>query len=292
MKIVKLKGGLGNQMFQYSFAKLLQKRTHEQIKIDLTPYKKLTRDNVRKPRILQFQTTLPIASQRDLDEICILRHTQNSQTNIYRMGIALEVTLNKKYFFEKNRAFRRPETLLNYQYYDGYWQSWRYVEEVWKGLRKEFVPNYELNEMTKRSIENIDKQNAVFVGVRRGDYTKDIGHNGIYGTDYYRKAMNYIAKRVVEPVFYIFSNDIDWCKKNLDLSGYTVIYREPEVQTSDFEELLIMASCKHAVIVNSSFHWWGAWMQQNKNKIICCPTKWWADNKPIDIEPKEWVKID
>ena len=100
------------------------------------------------------------------------------------------------------------------------------------------------------------------------------------------------VKTVNNPVFYIFSNDIGWVKKNLDLDRYRVVYRENENIIDDFEELQLMASCKHSIIGNSTFHWWGAWLINNPDKIIVAPKRWFFDNKPIDIVPPTWIRID
>ena len=105
--------------------------------------------------------------------------------------------------------------------------------------------------------------------------------------------MKKISEKTENPIFYIFSNDINWCKQNLALdNSFKIVYREPEQQVDDFEELMLMSSCKHAIMVNSTYHWWGAYLIKNKNKVICCPKKWFFDDKPIDIIPNDWVVID
>lgn len=292
MRIVKLKGGLGNQMFQYSYALLLKKRTGDKVYVDYSAYKSLEGDTVRVPRIAKFRISLPAATEKELQQVCRLKHVGNSQSFIYRVGVFIEGMINKRYYIEPNRAFIHPETIINNAYFDGYWQSWRYVNEVKDDVLKEFVPNYVMNNATIETQNVMQNQNAVFVGVRRGDYKKEASHYGSFGTEYYERAMSYIDKRAEKPVYYVFSNDIDWCKNNIKWGNRNVVFREKEMQINDFEELMLMATCKHAIIANSSFHWWGATLIKNKNKIICCPKKWWFDDKPIDIIPNDWVKIE
>ena len=291
MKVVKLKGGLGNQMFQYAYAKVLQKTTKEEIFLDYTAFDSLDNDNVRVPRIKKFCITLPSASNEQIDRICKIKHRGNSQALLYRVGILVEKKINKEYFFEPNRAYIAPERVINYKYYDGYWQSWRYVEEVRSEIEKEYVPNYTLSNQTRETQKKLKNENSVFVGVRRGDYTKEVQHYGYFGTQYYRTAMEYISEQIDNPQFYVFSNDIAWCKQNIDWSNYNVKFREQEEQVDDFEELILMNSCKHAIIVNSSYHWWGAYLNSDSEKIVCCPEKWWFDDKPIDIIPEKWIRI-
>ena len=118
-----------------------------------------------------------------------------------------------------------------------------------------------------------------------------VKHYGGFQKDYYLKAMGYMCKQLKDPTFYIFTNDLDFVKKELDLSCFNVKYREDEDQTSDLEELFVMGACKHAIISNSTFNWWGAWLIENKDKIVIAPKKWFHDNKPIDIVPPEWIRM-
>lgn len=291
MRIVKFKGGLGNQMFQYAYAKLVEKRTDDTVKLDYSAYENLDGDMVRKPRIMRFQLTLPAADKEDIAKICKLQHKGNSLSFWYKVKIFLESKLNKNYAFEPNRAYIDPAGLQNKLYFDGYWQSWRYVDEVREVLKQDFVPAQPLSEKTQGFQKKMQSENAVFVGVRKGDYTAEIEHYGSFDSSYYQKAMTLIEQTVENPVYYVFSNDVQWCKDNMDWGGRTVCYREPEDQTDDFEELMLMASCSHAIIVNSTYHWWGATMIENPDKIICCPDTWFFDGAPIDIIPADWNRI-
>lgn len=291
MKIVKLKGGLGNQMFQYCYGLLVEKRTGEEVKLDYSAYCSLDSDTVRVPRIEKFQIHLKPADKKDIAKICKFPHIGNSLSFRYKLGVLAEEKLNSKYFREPNRAYIDPGRLMRYDFFDGYWQSWRYVEEVRSKVSSEFKPNYVLSDKTRETQKIMLKENAVFVGVRRGDYAAEKDHYGSFDSKYYLKAMDYISQRINNPTFYVFSNDIEWCKSNLDWGTYNVRFRDKELQTDDFEELMLIASCQHAVIVNSSYHWWGATLIQNPDKIVCCPEKWWFDDKPIDIIPETWIRI-
>lgn len=291
MRIVKLKGGLGNQMFQYSFAKLIKKRTHDDVKIDLSSFGNLKDDLVRRPRILKFKITLPIATSADLHSICKIKHSGNSQSFMYRAGIAVEKTINPKYYFESDRAYRSVDDMQPYLYFDGYWQSWRYVNEVWDELKEEFTPNYQIEPETREMIGKVKRENSVFVGVRRGDYLTEKNHYGSYGQEYYDKAFRVIEEKIDNPVYYIFSNDIAWVKGNLEFGKRNIIFREPEQIVDDFEDLLIMMNCRHSIILNSTYHWWGGRMNDAADKLVVAPKKWFQDNKPIDIVPPHWVRV-
>jgi len=291
MRIVKLKGGLGNQMFQYAFAKCLEKETGDIVKLDYSAYDTLQEDTIRKIGISKYCITLESASIEELRSILRLNHKSNSQSFGYRVGILIENAINKSYYWEPDRRFRSIQSLKDYSYFDGYWQSWRYVDLIKNELVRDFQPNYTLSQATVTLKNTMECQNSVFIGVRRGDYSKELSHYGSFSTQYYRNAMGFISAHVDNPVFYIFSNDIQWCKTNIDWGNHTVVFRDLDQQTSDFEELQLMTSCKHAIIVNSTFNWWGATLIKNDRKIVCCPEKWWFDNKPIDIINNGWIKI-
>ena len=291
MKIIKLKGGLGNQLFQYSFANLIKLKTGDNVQLDMSYYEYCNNDSVRKPRILKMDISLPIASKNDIGRICHLKHYGNPQTNGYRLGIFAENIINNSYYFEKSRAYINPDSILEYKYFDGYWQSWRYVDPVWDIIRKDLRPNYILNASTNVMVNEVEGHNSVFVGVRKGDYATEKNHYGSFDNTYYQKAMDYISSNVENPIFYVFSNDISWVKQNIDFNNRNVVYREPEDTIDDFEDFIIMSHCKHAIIVNSTFHWWGARINDSAGKIVIAPKKWWFDDKPIDIVPPHWIKL-
>ena len=295
MKIVKFKGGLGNQMFQYAFAKLLEKRTCETVKLDMSAYASLRNDNVRKPRVEKFNLSLQQVTESEKKSVVLFKQRGNSLSLFYKARVFFESKLNKRYFFERNRAFIDPAQIIKYNYYDGYFQSWRYVKEVEQEVKQEFIPVHELSKNSQLVKEKMLRENSVFIGVRKGDYTSDknsVAHYGAFTNEYYLRAMDIIAEKVSDPVFYIFSNDVNWCKNNIDWGKHNVIYREADEQTDDFEELILMSSCKHAIIVNSTYHWWGAYLINNDEKIVVAPKRWFFDDSPIDIVPPEWIRVD
>ncbi|MDY3846131.1 MAG: alpha-1,2-fucosyltransferase [Eubacteriales bacterium] len=291
IKIVKLKGGLGNQMFQYAFAKLIEKRTGKKVYLDYSAYNSLKNDNIRVPRIEKFAITLESADREVLKRVCRLRHKGNSRSFGYKVGIFLEGKINPRYFIEPDRAFIEPNDIIGKTYFDGYWQSWRYIEEVKDEIFREYIPKSPISEKTAKTKTVMENENSVFVGVRRGDYLKEFSHYSAFDSSYYERAMQYIDEHVKNPVYYVFSNDIEWCKENINWGEHTVKFREPEFQVNDFEEFILMSSCKHAIIVNSTYNWWGAYMIKYPEKIVLAPSKWFFDNSPIDIIPPEWIKI-
>ena len=291
MKIVKIKGGLGNQMFQYSFAKLLERLSSEEVKIDMSSYDSVINDEVRKPRLLKYNISLEIATLREINSKRIFLPKRNPLNAQDKVKIMLERIFNHNYYFESDRAYRNPQKILKYSYFDGQWQSWRYFSDIEKEIKNEFHPNYKLNVNTLRLQEIMKNQESVFIGIRRGDYLTEQKHYGSFGQAYYNAAIHKINSITKNPVFYIFSNDIPWVKQNLNFGKNIAIYREKEDIIDDFEELQLMSSCKHAIIGNSTFHWWGAWLNDNINKTIIAPQNWFFDNKSIDIVPSTWLRM-
>lgn len=296
MKIIKLKGGLGNQMFQYAFAKYVEKKSGDISILDFSAYAELLNDEIRKPRLLKFNISSLVANDGQIKQATMLKHEGNSLSYQYKMKIFLEAVFNPKYYFEwKRGAFISLSGIKKHSYFDGYWQSIDYIEPIKEQLLGEFIPNYNLSKKAQEQMVEMQAQNSVFVGIRKGDYTANASarkHFGVITNKYYLKAMELIVSKIENPVFHIFSNDIEWCRQNLDFKDFNVVFRSKEIQTDDFEELMIMSSCKHAIISNSTFNWWGAYLIKNPNKVIVCPLRWFNDDKSINIIPAEWCRIE
>lgn len=278
-------------MFQYTFGCMLQEKYNQhEILADFSGYSLPDSDGIRIPRILELNTGIQLADQRVLNQIFMLNHKTKSK-NWQRIVLGTEALFNQKYCLEWNRAWINPERLLSYEYYDGYWQCWKYLNDIEHILRVKFQLQKPLGDKSKKAIEYITSVNSIMVGIRRGDYLEEQKHYGTFGIEYYYRCMDYICERVTNPVFIIFSNDIEWVKKNMPLGKYSVVYRTKEEQDSDTEELMVMAACKHYIIVNSTYQWWGAWLSRNPEKIVIAPEQWFSDNKPIDIVPPDWIKM-
>lgn len=294
MRIVKIKGGIGNQMFQYSFAKLLEKETKDTVKLDFQDYNYRKKDKIRIPRLLNFNISLEESTFDELRKITKFPKILKRNMLSYKISIFIEKTINKLYYFENNRKYTNIKEIIKYNYYDGYWQSYKYVDSIINEIKNDFTSKIRLSEKTMIFKEEISNQNSVFIGVRKGDYTKNkktMKHYGSFSSDYYINSIKIIQNNVSNPVFYVFSDDIEWAKDNINWGGYKVKFREKEDQTNDFEELILMSSCKNAIIVNSTFNWWGARLINNPSKIVVCPENWFFDNKPIDIIPEDWIRL-
>lgn len=289
---MKLKGGFGNQLFQYAFAKLMERESGETVSLDVSQYSLVGDDKIRVPRLLDLRISLPVASEEDVRKLLLLQQKSHPSSVNYKANLIMESLINKRFYFEKDRRCREVSSLMKYSYFDGYWQSYKYCDPVKNIILPEIKTKHSLSDETLRIMETVSRENSVFLGVRKGDYEKEKEHYGQFDNGYYLRAMSYIAERLYDPVFYVFSNDVQWCKEHLKWDDFNVQYREQEQQVSDLEEFFIMQSCRNAIIINSTFHWWAAYLIDNPDKIVIHPSKWFFDNKPIDIYHPDWVTVE
>jgi hypothetical protein len=177
-------------------------------------------------------------------------------------------------------------------YISGFWQCERYFQRFEDEIRRDFVIRKEHLENTDRWLQLIQSGTSISLHVRRGDYVANPATNAFHGLcepEYYQKALKKMTENTENPVVYIFSDDIQWCKQNLkpELSHHYV------ETGSAYKDLFLMRSCKHNIIANSSFSWWGAWLNINSQKIVIAPSVWFKDPSAQynDIIPINWYKI-
>lgn len=289
--IVRLKGGLGNQMFIYAFVRKMQLSYGIKIKIDKSFFEYI--DELGGAFLIDdFDVLYDVASEEEINKVCLFKHKQKPRTFLYRVFIFLESKLNKKYYRIKNFQYVNPVELLNYSYLDGSWQSWKYLDGIENVIKREFVLKKPLSEKINKQIAEASNCESVFIGIRKGDYTnpENVKLYGSLSDNYYNEAIKIIKAKHPDAKFYIMSDDIEWVKKNIKFDCEP-IYRTDEMVGTGQEEMMFMKSCKHAIISNSTFHWWGAWLIDNPNKIIVAPKEWFADGTKIDILPPNWELV-
>lgn len=284
MIIIKLKGGLGNQFFQYAFGKNLSKITGSELKIDISNFK----NNKRTFLLDKFNTDFKIALEKEIEKFIpknkLKRFIKKKVNNILPFS-------KKNYYIEKEDNFNKKIFNLNpNSYIEGYWQNEKYFYNIKKTLQKELtLKNNNLQHIYK-NYKELKENESVSIHIRRGDYLeKKYAEKYInLNTNYYKQAIKLITKKNKNPYFFIFSDDIDWCKKNLNIAN--CFYIDQTLQLKDYEELILMSKCKHNIIANSTFSWWAAWLNKNPNKIIIAPQKW-KINEKTNLNLKEWIQI-
>lgn len=302
---VYFQGGLGNQLFQMSLAYLLAKKEKLKISFNTEGYsngirrfelnkfpqiKKLkieTKNTLNlKYKFIRFIKRKIIYLIQILNLEKSLFNTSNGQNKIFALDQKIfEISpyvYNEEIF---NQKFKSNMTLV------GYYQSEKYFSKNKKEILNLFNFPMSKNKKFIHFFNKIKNCNSVAVHVRRGDYiSKELKqYFDILSKDYYARCFEYINKKTFNPKFFIFSDDIDYVKQ-MNMFKKNCIFVDTN---SPFIDLNLMTYCKHFIIANSSFSWWGAWLCKNKKKIICAPSKWVNDNIPtIDIIPNEWIKIN
>lgn len=286
---VRLIGGLGNQLFQYAAARALALRRGAQVKLDLTAFESY---GLRRYELASYPIAAGIATAEELQAI---GKEQPASGLLARLVGQLKASRlhhyrEPSYNFDPRLA-EQPLPLLM----DGYWQSERYFLDFAGVLRAELTPQEPLEAVNAELAERIRATTAVSLHVRRGDYVSDAHTNAYHGVcslDYYRAAVAHIRERVPEAQLFVFSDDHDWTRDNLKLDLPTS-YVTANSADKGFRDLQLMSMCKHHIIANSSFSWWGAWLNPSPDKIVAAPKRWFAKggNDTRDLLPPAWVQL-
>jgi hypothetical protein len=188
--------------------------------------------------------------------------------------------------------YRKNLTKNTRAYMVGRYQEYYYMNNMRESLLSDFAFKQNIPESVGMYYFEIIKNNSVSIHVRRGDYT-DAKEFDICPINYFRNAVNYISEVIKNPVYYVFSDDHGWVKNNFKfLEKYTIVDNS-QYENADYFDLYLMTNCKHNIIPNSTFSWWGAWLNQNQNKIVICPQKWNGHDLVYtdEICPPEWKRV-
>lgn len=289
MKIVRILGGLGNQMFQYAFLVALRERLQEEVLMDTNIFDSYKLHNgFELDRI--FNITAEKANVKQIRELT--RYTNNYfLARIYRRLPQLKTECREKFSYKYYPEFLQRE---GDAYYDGYWQYYKYFDCYKKALLDEFSFKSGMDEYNTAFLNHL--QNSTFISVslhvRRGDYLNHKLYKGICNMNYYHKAISYVNEILGDNIhFVIFSNDPTWCDSELrpllkNSQEVTIVDWNKGVES--YKDLRLMASCQVNIIANSSFSWWAAYLNQHFEKKVIAPVKW--INLPLEypIQLPSW----
>lgn len=268
MIVVKVHGGLGNQMFQYAFGRSLAVRNSTMLYLDKGH-------------------TQPKHRPYELDNLNIVAEAAGDE----------EIRISKSFGYFCEKSFVYDESMINKQrgYFYGYWQSYKYFddERVLKLLRVELKARLKEFDVVKGDDIDFCLGSPVALHVRRGDYVERQDYHNLCTVGYYLSAIDYIKRFVKDPVVFFFSDDIEWVKEELDnkidlpkfyLGG-----------NKSFEDMYLMSRCSHFICSSSTFAWWSAWLGTDRNKIVVCPKKWFANvelqKQTVDLIPTGWIRL-
>lgn len=275
MITIKLQGGLGNQMFQYAFGRKAADDFKTDLKLDLSWFGHEAHvDTPRQYRLNNFniRATEIILKEKNIAGLIFDRIARKIR-NEFNLGTKI-----------------KDGAVLG-----GWWQSEKYFRDIGNEIKKDFTLKNPLGKAAAELMRKISNdKDSISIHMRRGDYVENEEtkkYHGALPASYYDKAIGIIRDRIKSPSFFIFSDDIEWVKKNLFTSFPTEYVSGSSVE--DYEELILMSHCKNNIIANSSFSWWGAWLNDNPGKIVIAPEKW-SNNPPRtyrDVVPDSWMKI-
>jgi hypothetical protein len=290
MIISRISGGLGNQMFQYAFGRELALRHNTELKLDLGVYTD-PKQREEPPRSFDldiFNISADVASDEEIFRLAKRVRNRFADRVLNRLLGVKKGHLRESHFHFSEAAYNAPDGV----YLSGYWQSPKYFRGAEELLRREFTVRDAIIENAGPIFNNIARTNSVCVHVRRGDFVVN-PLNGLYGVDYYKKAEELILERVTDPHYFVFSDDIEWCRSNLSFAGPTRFVDDDFGPRKFRDDLRLMSACKHFVIANSSFSWWAAWLNPDNGKTVVAPAEWFRDPTldTKDLIPKEWLRI-
>ncbi len=279
-----LGGGMGNQMFQYACARAIEYNNK-----DVKPVY-IYRNGPVKHAILGI-------NHCNIEKIDVIERLPNIIQKYILMFIArrkngscekLNAVVNRLGIFYCMDGYvrfdkvRRKNNILF-----GYFQSSKFFADIADDIKRELRITDRLNETAEGILKEIQGHNSVCIHVRRNDYVG--GEFDVCNKNYFLKGIETIRGKVTDPHFYVFSDDIEWCKENLDLKCGEATFCSGE--NTQYEDLRLMYECKHFIISNSSFSWWAQFLSEEKNKVVVAPSMWKKDGTCKEIFDSSWIKV-
>jgi len=292
MIISKVIGGLGNQMFQYAAGRGLSLRHNTSYALDISGFNNYTLHQGFELGHV-FTGIFNVCNEADVQKTL----GWWSAKSMHRIFSHLPgfITKNSKLALEPYfQYWPGVEHLSSDCYLSGYWQSERYFLDFESQIRTDFSfvrPPTGLNATIAEAIRHC---NSVSLHVRRGDYVSNphtLATHGLCSPSYYEAAIRYMSERVGGAHLFVFSDDMDWVKSNIAIN-LPHTYVQHNHGADSHNDMMLMSMCQHHIIANSSFSWWGAWLNPNAGKIVVAPKRWFTNQRNVeDLIPGEWVKL-
>ncbi len=287
--VIRLHAGFGNQLFQYALGYALSKRSGLPFALDISSFETYT---LRGYELDKLSISAPKISNEDATDI---------RNNFYRSRIAKYLNRNmqkflnpfsRSYVVESEQSFHPQVLEIKHPcYIEGYWQSEKYFYEYRNELLAQFAPRSEPGEYQRSLISEIRTTESVAIFVRRGDCVSIPEYFDLCTEKYRIGAVEIMHNLLQKPRFYIFSDDIEWCKQNFDfLENKVFIDQELDDAVQNME---LASNCKHFIIANSTFAWWAAWKSTHPSKVVIAPKNWISGPRPRpDTIPAGWIQLD
>jgi Glycosyl transferase family 11 len=287
--IARMSGGLGNQIFQYACARTVADRLGTELLLDLSTYgRQPASETPRTFGLDVFRVRYRTAAPEDLRPFA--RHFGNRwQQRAARLTSSAQVIAQQGSSYDPRIEQVGPGTYLN-----GHWQSARYFSSNADRLRADLVPVRSFDAEDEAFAARMSASTSVSVHVRRGDYVTNSStqaHHPTCGTAYYGRAADHLLRAHPDAHFFVFSDDMDWARSHLQFAAPVEFVHRPN--SSAHVDMLLMARCRHHIIANSSFSWWGAWLAADRAGSVIAPKEWYRDPAidTSDLLPPSWIRL-
>jgi Glycosyl transferase family 11 len=290
---VRLMGGLGNQMFQYAAARRLALARQVPLELDISWF---ARSPDRAYALGPLNIQEAFATPEELRELTG-PSARGVRRLVFRLRRRFRIAYGWTWIHERTLSpvDRRVLEARERTYLDGYWQSEQYFGDVADTIRREFTMDFQPDARSREIADQIATTESVSVHVRRGDYITDPRASrarNVCTPDYYHRSAALIAERVGKPHLFLFSDDPEWVAANLRFEHPVTLVSET-ARHKEHEDLRLMSACRHHIIANSSFSWWGAWLNPRRDKVVLAPRRWMNDPRvdDRDVLPPAWIRV-
>lgn len=285
-------GGIGNQMFQYALGRSRSLARGTDLRLDVSDFAGYGLHHGFQLSEV-FAGTFLQASKQDVYALLGWRGYRPCRRLLVRHGASAfrghRLVVEPHFDYWPSVAEAGSES-----YFVGYWQSEKYFQNCEAVIRSDFAFRRPLVGLNLEWVSRISKSTAVSLHVRRGDYAtnpKTLAVHGLCSAEYYRSAVELIARAVGSPEFYIFSDDIPWVRQHLNID-YPCHYVENNLAADSYCDMHLMSLCRHHIIANSSFGWWGAWLNSKGGKMVIAPRRWFSNGlECADLIPEGWARL-
>lgn len=288
MIVVRLCGGLGNQLFQYAAGRRLANARSAELMLDLSWYERTPPSDT--PWAYELGN-YPIKARLATPSEALWCRLHEGRL-LRRLPL-----LPRRWRHYREMSFQFDSSVLDLTdrtYLDGYWQSHRYFEDCSDLIRFELTPIARFGVEDQKIAALIAERSAVSVHVRRGDYITNRAaavNHGLCSIGYYQAALARVQSQVGQPNFFVFSDDPIWARENLRFPG-PATFVDHNGPAAAFQDLRLMSLCDHQITANSSFSWWGAWLNTRPEKIVVTPLQWFADQRDTgSLTPDNWIRL-
>ena len=291
MVVSVLSGGLGNQLFQYAFGFRLARQLQTELRLERHLLESQLLSRLRQYTHRQY-------------ELNVFAMEQTKASPFDTLNCLIRTLLpGRQAVLLRESEFATLDTLINYtaQIKEviclGYWQSEEYFKPEAEALRKQLIFQKRPADSTLSVAETIRSvNNATFVHIRRGDYVTNANanrHHGVCNKEYYNRSVRYLRERVSGTHFFVFSDNLAWVRRELGAILNPATYVEHNTEADSWQDMYLMSLCRHAIVANSSFSWWGAWLNSEGNRIVIAPQHWFTANKStqLTVVPAHWTTL-